>query len=94
MPIRAKFRLLSLTVFFNIDHSLPLQPQRRSNHRRELVQEMVTTEYEYIHDLEALIQVISLAPSQKESQMVDIKTLMGNISQVCSAVGYWNIYKS
>ncbi|ROT61728.1 hypothetical protein C7M84_020468 [Penaeus vannamei] len=55
---------------------------RRSNHRRELVQEMVTTEYEYIHDLEALIQVISLAPSQKESQMVDIKTLMGNISQV------------
>nr|XP_045603255.1 dynamin-binding protein-like isoform X1 [Procambarus clarkii] len=54
----------------------------RANHRRELVREIVTTEHEYIHDLEALIQVISLAPSQKESQFVNLDTLMGNISQV------------
>ncbi|XP_071537624.1 uncharacterized protein [Panulirus ornatus] len=54
----------------------------RSNQRLELVQEIVTTEHEYIHDLEALIQVIQQAPSQKESQSVDLSTLMGNISQV------------
>ncbi|XP_069947710.1 dynamin-binding protein-like isoform X2 [Cherax quadricarinatus] len=54
----------------------------RANHRRELVQEIVTTEHEYIHDLEALIQVINLAHSQKESQSVNLDTLMGNINQV------------
>ncbi|KAK7084421.1 hypothetical protein SK128_028511 [Halocaridina rubra] len=52
--------------------------------RRELMQEIVTTEHEYIHDLEALIQVIRLAPSQKESQAVDLDTLMGNLTQVVS----------
>ncbi|XP_068200932.1 dynamin-binding protein-like [Palaemon carinicauda] len=55
------------------------------NMRRELMQEIVTTEHEYIHDLEALMQVIRLAPSQKESRSVDLNALMGNISQVVSA---------
>ncbi|KAG7175114.1 Dynamin-binding protein-like [Homarus americanus] len=54
----------------------------RANQRLELVKEIVTTEHEYIHDLEALIQVISLAPSQKESQSVNLNTIMGNICQV------------
>lgn len=56
----------------------------RVDMRRELMQEIVTTEHEYIHDLEALMQVIRLAPSQKESQSVDLDALMGNISQVVS----------
>ncbi|KAK4319618.1 hypothetical protein Pmani_009460 [Petrolisthes manimaculis] len=53
------------------------------NQRRELVREIVTTEHEYIHDLEALIQVVKMSPEQKrEGSVVDVDALMGNIYQV------------
>ncbi|XP_076037755.1 uncharacterized protein LOC143023129 isoform X2 [Oratosquilla oratoria] len=54
----------------------------KTNTRRELVQEMVTTEHEYIHDLEALVQVMGLAKRQKEAANFDIKTVLGNMNEV------------
>ncbi|CAL4086072.1 unnamed protein product, partial [Meganyctiphanes norvegica] len=66
----------------NLGGASPPKQKTKVNLRRELVQEMVTTEHEYIHDLEALIQVTRLAPSQKESESVDIDSLMGNIKEV------------
>lgn len=55
----------------------------QQNQRRELVREIVTTEHEYIHDLEALIQVVKCSPEQqREGSLVDVDALMGNIYQV------------
>ncbi|KAB7505438.1 Dynamin-binding protein [Armadillidium nasatum] len=56
--------------------------QKKLTLRRELVNELVTTEYEYIHDLESLVHVVKLGERRKESQSVDLKVLMGNIYQV------------
>lgn len=51
--------------------------------RRVVVREIVTTEHEYIHDLEALMHVIQLAPSRPGgSQGVHLPSLMGNITEV------------
>lgn len=51
--------------------------------RRVVVQEIVTTEHEYIHDLEALMQVVQLAPSRPGGlQGVHLPSLLGNIAEV------------
>ncbi|KAG0728510.1 Dynamin-binding protein [Chionoecetes opilio] len=56
---------------------------RRANLRRVVVQEIITTEHEYIHDLEALLQVVQQAPSRPDgTQGVHLPTLLGNITQV------------
>lgn len=61
-------------------------PEPRRHHpsmRRVVVQEIVTTEHEYIHDLEALMQVIQLASSRPGgSQGVHLPSLMGNITEI------------
>lgn len=55
--------------------------------RRVVVQEIVTTEHEYIHDLEALMQVVQLVSSRPGgSQGVHLPSLMGNIAEVNSCL--------
>lgn len=56
--------------------------------RRESVNELVTTEHEYIHDLESLIQVIKVTRKKKEAASVDLKVLMGNIIEVKNMKGF------
>ena len=59
-----------------------MERKKKINLRRELVDEMVTTEHEYIHDLEALIQVVKCCRNMKEAAAVDLPTVMGNINEV------------
>ncbi|KAF2365451.1 SH3 domain [Trinorchestia longiramus] len=58
------------------------QKEKLSILRRELVQELLTTEIEYIHDLEALVQVAKTTSSHAKQAGVDVPTLMGNLHQV------------
>lgn len=73
----------SYFVFFIPDTCVSLHQRDHPSMRRVVVQEIVTTEHEYIHDLEALMQVIQLAPSRPHgSQGVHLPSLMGNLTEV------------
>lgn len=50
--------------------------------RRELVQELLTTEVEYIHDLKAFQQVVRVTDADAKQANIDTPTLIGNLDQV------------
>ncbi|XP_063874664.1 dynamin-binding protein-like isoform X1 [Scylla paramamosain] len=57
--------------------------ESKASMRRVITQEIVTTEHEYIHDLESLLQVVQLAPSRPGgTQGVHLPSLLGNITEV------------
>lgn len=56
--------------------------RKKLNLKRESVNELVTTEHEYVHDLESLMQVVRIGQSKKAAASVDLNILMGNIDQV------------
>ncbi|MPC31087.1 hypothetical protein E2C01_024363 [Portunus trituberculatus] len=59
-----------------------VRQETKASMRRVIIQEIVTTEHEYIHDLESLLQVVQLAPSRPGgTQGVHLPSLLGNIPE-------------
>lgn len=59
------------------------QKESKASMRRVIMQEIVNTEHEYIHDLESLMQVVQMAPSRPDgTQGVHLPSLLGNMTVV------------
>ena len=69
----------------SLDQEEEISPEKRVLMRRELVQELVTTEHEYIHDLESMMQVASITSNQARQSGVDLAALLGNLKDVITA---------
>lgn len=77
------FLIFAFSVSFSCICYFLFHQEEHPSMRRVVVQEIVTTEHEYIHDLEALMQVVQLAPSRPGgSQGVHLPSLLGNIADV------------